>query len=214
MSRNNGIELRKIELPKEPAGQHLLVAKRVLQLVQADFERVGVSPEVAQTIADPENQASIKRQALKIASPHEGVRYYGVYETGVPTMPEAMRGVIKLGPWNDGDEEPFRSRWERVTHRLFNYDSVEGRAEGLHVFAVQEGLAHMALQATWQEVVSGKSLVAAIHERDRELHDAFTALGAPRRGPTTTIPLGSSTDSYMRREIGSLDQRTPYEAFL
>lgn len=207
MARN--IELQRLVIPENPDRRHRLLARRVQELVFADFAALGISEAAARSIADPSDDDMIDRQVDRIRRPAvQGTRYFGVYEGSYEPDDQSrgMEGVIKLGPWGVGDERDFGTARElRGRARQFG-QSVEGKSEGLHVMAVRRDLVRVALQDTWPEVVRGKSLKAAVHVDDHELQRGFTELGAPTDGPIGRITLGNYAANYQLRELPSLEK--------
>lgn len=210
------LELRTLTIPENHTAVHIALARRAQELVFDDFMRLGIDEEVARTVADPTTM--VERQLQRMQHPPvEGTRYFGVftgehsseaeegsYQNDEELDPDAMKGLIKLGPWLPGDENQF-GRWRSVVSQARHFGgSIESRSEGLHVFAVEQGLARAALQAAWAEVLSDRSLKAAIHLDDGALHEAYTQLGASPKGPVAAITLGEYTGQYRLRELSPL----------
>lgn len=209
MTRN--IELQRLVIPEDPERRHRLLARRVQQLVRADFESLGIDEAAARSIADPRDDNMIDRQVARIQHPPvRGTRYLGVYEEGRHTpddQSQNMEGVIKLGPWLSGDERQFGRLHELRERAKRGGRSVDGESEGLHVMAVRRDLVRVALQAARAEVVPGQSLKAAVHIDDHTLQKSFTTLSAPTTGPIGRITHGHYTGEYQLRELPPLSDK-------
>lgn len=167
--------------------EQLEVARQVKQFVHDDFIRVGAPLEVVRGFADPNNPQQVEEQLHRMKEPGDA-RYLGVSQDG------ELQGVAKLGTWKRGDQKPFEGQYER--------------ASGLHVLSVTEGIAEAALMTIYlMEAHPRRALKAAVHDNDTELHEAFTALGAPVEGRKGVITVGAYAAKYTLRTLAPLRGR-------
>ncbi len=191
------IEIRKLNLDGFSPDELHDEAQRLRQFVYRDFLRLGISEEDARSISDPDNEEEALTQLDKIISPRYPDTVYAKLLSG-----EEVAGYTKVGPRLPGDEAPFGRR-RRILASVRELGlATEAVPRGLHALAVREGLTHAALTRIYYDLVpANQQLVASVHERDSELQDAFTDLGANTKAPQGSIMLGSYAASYSRRAL-------------
>jgi len=195
MTRN--IEVQRIDTERLTTDELCEEAHGIKEFIYRDFLRLGTSDEEARSFANPDDEDQLTAQVDKMMFPvHPSTHYLKILDDG------KTAGYAKVGPRRVGDEAPFGGWVHLVAKARELLLQPEDMPRGLHVMAAKEGLALAALtQIYYDYIPQSQALHASVHERDVELNEALTALGAPANGQKAIIQLGNYAATYVRRSL-------------
>ncbi len=170
--------------------EQLLAARAVQALLYEDMQRLIGDEGIARQIASPDDEERVAAQLARMKKPAvPGTTYSGIYShyDGVGEPGNQLDGFLQVGPQLWGDDAPFMGKPAAVALYVARHAlSERQRPVGLHAFAVREGLARTALKGLRDSALVPYTapIVAAVHEADEELREAFIAEGASPDGRT------------------------------